>query len=76
MGIVDLIGYSASAVLIISFLLADIRKLRIVNTVGCALFVIYGFMLGNNWAIIVTNVFIIGVNLYHLLKSAPVSTEN
>jgi len=61
-------GYSASAVLIISFMLKDITQLRIVNTVGCALFVLYGVMLDENWPIIIPNVFIMGVNIYHLTK--------
>ena len=69
MNITEIIGYSASALLIISFMLGDITKLRIVNTLGCAFFVAYGFLLDNNWPIIIPNVFIMGVNIYHLIRS-------
>ena len=77
MDITSIIGYSASVFLILSFMFKDIIKLRIMNTVGCALFVIYGFLLDNNWPIIIPNVFIMAVNIYQLLKSKrPLPTEN
>jgi len=68
MGLVDIIGYAAMIALMISFTVKDIKKLRIINTIGCILFVIYGFML-NSWPIIITNAFITVVNLYYLFKS-------
>ncbi len=61
------IGYAASLGVLVSFLMKDIRVLRVVNSVGCALFVAYGFMLGSI-PIIVTNVAILIVNAYYLLK--------
>lgn len=64
---VDMIGYAASLVLMISFMIPNIRTLRLVNTLGCAIFVTYGFLLPEiNWPIIITNVFIVGVNVYYL----------
>lgn len=64
----ELMGYLASALLMISFTLKNLRTLRIVNTLGCTSFVIYGFMLGNVLPIIITNGFIVAVNLYHLSR--------
>lgn len=61
------VGYAASLGVLISFLMKDIRVLRIVNSIGCALFVAYGFLLGSI-PIIVTNVAILLVNAYYLLK--------
>ncbi len=61
------IGYAASLGVLVSFLMKDIKVLRIVNSIGCALFVVYGFMLGSI-PIIVTNVAILVVNAYYLLK--------
>ena len=66
MSTVDIIGYAAMIALMISFTVKDIKKLRIINTIGCVLFVIYGFML-DSWPIIITNAFITAVNLYYLL---------
>jgi hypothetical protein len=66
----EIVGYAASIVLMISFLLGDMRKLRLVNTLGCALFVVYGVYLGWKWPIIIPNTFIIGVNIIHLARMA------
>lgn len=65
----EIIGYLASLGVLTSFLLKDITKLRLVNMVGCLLFIIYGFMLNISWPIIITNGSIILVNAYHLLKN-------
>jgi len=62
------IGYLASLVLIISFLMKNISTLRIINSIGALLFVVYGIMLVTSWPIIITNTFILGVNIFYLLK--------
>ena len=63
------VGYAASVGVLLSFLMKDIVKLRLINMVGCALFVVYGFMLNTSWPIIITNVAILLVNMYYLLKT-------
>lgn len=62
----DIVGYLASITLLISFLMRDIKKLRIINSIGCALFVLYGFMLHYSFPIIITNTTIIIINLVSL----------
>jgi len=62
------VGYLASLVLMISFLMKNINTLRIINSIGAILFVIYGIMLVTSWPIIITNTFILGVNIYYLTK--------
>ncbi|MCX7548189.1 uroporphyrinogen decarboxylase [Xanthomarina sp. F1114] len=61
------VGYAAMAGLLISFTMKDVRKLRIINTIGCILFVIYGFMLQTSWPIIISNGAIALINLYYLV---------
>ena len=63
----DIVGYIAMALLLISFLMKDVKKLRIVNSIGCAFFVAYGFLLVTSWPIIITNSAIISINLYYLI---------
>ena len=63
--LVEWVGYAAMISLMISFMMKDMKRLRVINTVGCILFVIYGFML-HSWPIIITNAFISAVNLYYL----------
>lgn len=60
------IGYLASIILIISFMMKNVSKLRIINSAGAILFIIYGYMLQISWPIIITNVFILGANIYYL----------
>lgn len=62
------IGYLASLVLMISFLMKNIITLRTINSVGAILFIVYGFMLETSWPIIITNIFIFGVNGIYLTK--------
>ncbi|GGG54811.1 uroporphyrinogen decarboxylase [Bizionia arctica] len=61
------VGYAAMAVLLISFTMKDVKKLRIINTIGCILFVTYGFMLQTSWPIIISNGAIACINLYYLV---------
>jgi len=62
----ELVGYLAMLVLLISFLMKDIRRLRTLNMIACALFVVYGFMLATSWPIIISNASIMGINIYYL----------
>ncbi|MDT8413907.1 MAG: uroporphyrinogen decarboxylase [Flavobacteriaceae bacterium] len=59
------VGYAASAGVLLSFLMKEMRTLRIVNTVGCFLFIIYGVLL-NSIPVIATNTIIVGINIYYL----------
>ena len=60
------VGYLASLALIISFLMKNLSTLRIINSIGALLFVIYGIMLAISWPIIITNAFILMANIYYL----------
>ncbi|MBN4071101.1 uroporphyrinogen decarboxylase [Crocinitomix catalasitica] len=64
--IAEWIGYLASAAVLSSFLMKKMRSLRIVNMLGCSIFIVYGFALNVSWPIVVTNVAIVLINLYFL----------
>ncbi len=59
------VGYTAMALLMFSFLLKDITRLRIWNSLGCGVFIVYGFLI-QSYPIMITNVFILCVNIYYL----------
>jgi len=63
------VGYLASLLLIVSFLMKNVNTLRIVNSAGSFLFVVYGIMLAISWPIIITNSFILMANIYYLSKT-------
>ena len=62
------VGYLASLVLMISFLMKNINRLRIINSIGAVLFIVYGVMLAISWPVIITNAFILGENVFYLTK--------
>ncbi len=62
------IGYLGSLGILISFLMKDIRNLRLINTAGCLLFAGYGFLLNISWPIVITNGAIVVINLFYLLR--------
>jgi len=70
--IVEWLGYAAMATVLISFLMKSVIKLRVINALGCLLFILYGFFLQPiSKPIIITNVAILVINLFHILKSKP-----
>jgi uncharacterized protein with PQ loop repeat len=64
----EYIGYLASAIVLISFLMGKIVYLRIINTIGCAFFIFYGILLDSK-PIVITNAAIVLINLYYLNKN-------
>jgi len=76
MTMTELVGYLASAVVLISFLNKNLVRLRIINLVGCALFVAYGFVLPEtSWPIVITNAAIILIHFYYLLRMTNTNPE-
>ncbi|WP_046757337.1 hypothetical protein [Kordia jejudonensis] len=65
------VGYLASAAVLISFTVKDLKNLRMINAIGCILFVLYGFLMPTlrvGLPIIITNFAILGINIYHLTR--------
>jgi len=62
------IGYSASLFIVLSFILKDVRKIRIVNMIGCICFVIYGIFNGMLWPVIIPNGLICFIQIYYLVS--------
>jgi cell shape-determining protein MreD len=44
---IELIGIAATVFVLISFLMKDAAKIRKVNIIGAALFVVYGLLIGS-----------------------------
>ena len=64
---IEIWGYISMVVVIISMLQKNVEKLRIINTISCIMFVIYGFLIGA-YPVIVLNSIVILINLYKLFK--------
>jgi len=63
----ELAGYIASVLVAVSLVMASFLLLRILNLLGAIFFVIYGLLLGSI-PIILTNAFIVAINIYYLLR--------
>jgi hypothetical protein len=61
----EYVGYIASGIVLLSFLMGNIFVLRIINTIGCGFFIFYGVLLGSI-PIILTNSAIVLINAYYL----------
>jgi hypothetical protein len=70
--VIEFTGYGASIFVLISFLMKDIRVLRIVNSVGCLLFILYGILLFSV-PVVLTNVAIVIINMIYLFRRKPVT---
>ena len=72
--LVDVIGYLASLIILISFMISDNLKLRIVNSIGSLLFLIYA-IIKLDYPIICINSSIILINIYFILKIKKTITK-
>lgn len=71
---VELIGYAASALIVISLAMRSVVKLRSVSFVGSVVFVVYGVLIGSI-PIVLSNAIIAGLNVFYLRRelAAPKS---
>jgi len=65
---IEMIGYLATAVLVSSFAINDFLMFRIVNSIGCFLFIIYG-ILKKATPVTITNLVIVAINLYYIFNN-------
>ena len=65
--VIELIGYLGSALVVVSMLMTSVVKLRVVNTVGSAIFMAYALIIGS-YPTALMNLFLIGINVYQLFR--------
>jgi len=64
----EYVGYLASAFVVASFLLKDIKTIRTINLLGCICFIIYGIYSGMLWPIIIPNAILAVIQSYNIFK--------
>ena len=64
----EYVGYLASAFVVASFLLKDIKTIRTINLLGCICFIIYGVYSGMLWPIIIPNAILAVIQSYNIFK--------
>jgi hypothetical protein len=65
---IEVLGWIATAVVVGSFAIQDVRKLRIINMIGSILWIAYGFLKQDN-PIIFVNISIILMHTYWFIKN-------
>jgi hypothetical protein len=66
MNYIEIIGYSGTLAVIVAFMF-DGLKLRVINSIGCILFIIYGLLNRVDIPILTTNAVILLINLRFIL---------
>ncbi len=61
----EVLGYTASALVAISLTMSSILRLRIINLIGAITFTVYGWLIGAI-PVAAVNLFIVFINLYYL----------
>jgi hypothetical protein len=63
--VLELFGYAASALVVVSLMMSSLLRLRVANLVGSATFALYGVLI-HAYPVAATNGFIVLINLYYL----------
>jgi hypothetical protein len=69
----ELIGYAASVLVAVSLMMRSVLRLRVINLIGAATFLVYGLLI-SAYPIAAVNGVIVGINLYYLREMRQ--TEN
>ncbi len=64
---VEIIGYIGSALVLVSFLMASVVKLRVVNAIGSGIFAFYALII-HSYPTMIMNICLVLINLYYLWK--------
>ena len=65
--IIEMVGYLGSFLVLVSFLMVSVVKLRIVNTVGSLIFMIYALII-KSYPTAIMNFFLVLINLHFLYR--------
>lgn len=65
--IVELVGYFSSLLVLVSFLMTSVIRLRIVNSIGAIIFTVYATIIGS-YPTALMNLCLVGINMYNLHK--------
>jgi hypothetical protein len=66
------IGYAASLIILVSLLMTNVFRLRVINLIGSLCFSLYGWLIGS-WPVCAINLVIAGIDGWYLLQSLRVS---
>lgn len=65
--LIEAFGYLGSALVLVSFLMVSVFKLRVVNSIGSIIFTIYAFII-QSYPTAIMNACLVMINIYYLVK--------
>jgi len=65
--ILELVGYFASLLVLVSLLMTSVVKLRVINTIGSLIFAIYALFI-HSYPTAIMNFCLVGINIFYLLR--------
>lgn len=65
--LIEVVGYIGSALVLVSFLMASVIKLRIINTIGSLICVIYSLIIAA-YPTALMNACLVAINIYYLIQ--------
>lgn len=72
--IFEIIGYVGTALVLVSFLMSSVYKLRVINTIGSLVSIVYGVLM-HVYPTVVLNVCLALINAYYLWKMSSHKAE-
>ena len=63
----ETVGYAASLIILVSLLMTNVYRLRMINLVGSLCFSLYGFLIGA-WPVCIINLVIAGIDAWYWLQ--------
>lgn len=66
---IEILGTLASVIILISFMMKDVVKIRLINILGSICFIIYGFFI-SSFSVLLLNGILILVHIYYLREWA------
>lgn len=72
---IEAVGYTGSALVLVSFLMVSVFKLRVVNSIGSIIFTVYAFII-KSYPTAIMNLCLVGINIYYLIKMSNTSQDS
>ena len=72
--IIEAVGYCGSLLVLVSFLMTSVVKLRVVNTIGSAIFAIYALII-HSYPTAIMNICLVAINLHTLRRLRGTATR-
>ena len=72
--IIEMVGYCGSLLVLVSFLMTSVFKLRVVNSIGSVIFMIYALII-KSYPTAVMNFCLVLINIHFLWKMSRTETE-